>query len=75
MLTTGAEPLAPVTAVLPFEVLNMYGPTEITVFATADTVDQGSTRLPAIGPAIDGAEVILVSHDGRLVEGPGEGEI
>lgn len=75
VLTTGAEPLAPVTAVLPFEVLNMYGPTEITVFATADTVDQGSTRLPAIGPAIDGAEVILVSHDGRLVEGPGEGEI
>lgn len=75
VLTTGAEPLAPVTAVLPFEVLNMYGPTEITIFATADIVDQGSTRLPAIGAAIDGAEVILVSRDGRLVEGPGEGEI
>lgn len=75
VLTTGAEPLHPLTRDLPFEVRNMYGPTEVTIVATSCLVDVGSSRVPTIGSALPGVVLRVVGEDGREVPDGRTGEL
>ncbi|PZR52369.1 hypothetical protein DNL40_11875 [Xylanimonas oleitrophica] len=75
VLTTGAEPLHPLVRELPFEVRNMYGPTEVTIVATSCLVDVGSTRVPPIGAALPGVVLRIVGEDGREVPDGEPGEL
>ena len=47
-------------------VLNLYGPTENTVVATAAEVPAGSRDQPVIGTAVGGTRTHVVGADGRL---------
>jgi len=75
-----ADPYA-VRAVLaaggPRRLLNVYGPTECTTFATAYLVVRSQVRHESIpiGCPIRGVEAILMGQDGRTIEGVGEGEL
>ncbi|GAA1286607.1 non-ribosomal peptide synthetase [Saccharothrix xinjiangensis] len=56
---------------LPFEVLNMYGPTEATVFTTAGLVRPDGDGLPSIGGPVAGARLRVLDADRRPAT-PGE---
>lgn len=75
VLTTGAEPLHPLVRELPFEVRNMYGPTEVTIMATSCLVDVGSAQVPSIGRALPGVELRVVGEDGSEVRDGEAGEL
>jgi len=49
---------------LPFDVLNLYGVTEVGVWSTAEPVEPGRDGVPSIGRPIDRAEVLVL--DSRL---------
>jgi amino acid adenylation domain-containing protein len=53
--------------ILPFTVINQYGPTENTVVATAGPVTPHGEGLPHIGSAIDGVETLVVDAHLRPV--------
>jgi amino acid adenylation domain-containing protein len=81
-LLTGADTLHGYPpASLPFTLVNNYGPTECTVVATSAAVcpqksgEVKSDRLPAIGRAIDNAEVFILDGNMRQVAHGQVGEI
>ncbi|MFM8861076.1 MAG: amino acid adenylation domain-containing protein [Acidimicrobiia bacterium] len=83
-LAVGGEPLRPRTigAVLasdtpPGELVNGYGPTECTTFATSHRIalgDVDGARIPIGTPLLD-ARVMIVDGDGRAVPAGEEGEL
>lgn len=60
---------------LPFKVVNHYGPTECTVVTTWATLTPGSDELPPIGCPIAGATVYLLDDNGMPVPDGTVGEI
>jgi len=56
------------------DVLNVYGPTEATVWATWHRVRGDETIVP-IGRALPGYDVLVVDHEGRQVRDGTRGEI
>lgn len=76
-LTTGGDRLrVRPPANLPFTVINGYGPTESTVFATMSVVkpEDGSGKPPPIGLPLDNVTAYVLDEERRLlpVETPGE---
>ena len=79
-LLTGADTLkAYPSALLPFVLVNNYGPTECTVVSTSGVVPAGTAtnhlanQGPSIGRAIDGVEIYILDEQRRPVtEGVGE---
>jgi amino acid adenylation domain-containing protein len=59
----------------PFRLLNMYGPTEVTVLATAGWVTPAGDRLPSIGSAIRNTRIHLLDAGGAPVAAGAVGEI
>jgi len=76
-LLTGADTLHHhPPANLPFTLVNNYGPTECTVVATsADVLPRKSNDPPAIGRAIDNAEVYILDSQMKRVSAGTIGEI
>jgi hypothetical protein len=48
---------------LPFDVLSLYGVTEVGVWSTAEPVEPGHPGVPAIGRPIEGAEVLVLDDE------------
>ncbi|WP_067568760.1 amino acid adenylation domain-containing protein [Nocardia acidivorans] len=75
-LFCAGEKLNPVaTDHLPYTVIDYYGPTEATIFATCRVMEPGSeNRTPSIGSAISDTEVFILDNDlGDVMAGaPGE---
>ncbi|WLQ31990.1 AMP-binding protein [Streptomyces castrisilvae] len=69
-LLPGGDRLHPLPRRVPFDVVNLYGPTECTIVATGIRVDQDSAELPPIGRALDCGRHRVVDASGRPV-GPG----
>jgi amino acid adenylation domain-containing protein len=68
VLSTGGDRLRERPAPdCPFQVLNMYGPTECTIVSTAGSVAPGEAGLPDIGRPIDGARVRVLDPAGHPV--------
>ncbi|NTX50273.1 non-ribosomal peptide synthase/polyketide synthase [Myxococcus sp. CA039A] len=65
------------TAETPYQLLNVYGPTEVTVLATCDFVAPASVEqgLPTIGRAISGARVYVLDAHLRPVPVGTPGEL
>lgn len=75
-LLTGADRLhAFPPAMLPFEVVNNYGPTEATVVATSGRVPAGGGGFPSIGTPIRNARVYVVDSSGNRVAAGVDGEL
>ncbi|WP_132866929.1 thioester reductase domain-containing protein [Pseudomonas aeruginosa] len=76
-LFCAGEKLPPVaTGGLPYTVVDYYGPTEATVFATCRIVDAEAHRRPAsIGTPIDGCEAFILDADDRPCHGDRPGEL
>lgn len=72
-LMTGGETLHAVPTGLPFRVLNAYGPTETTIYATAHWVSPGET-MPSIGRPFSYVQGYVIDTDGQLIH-EGEGEL
>ncbi|MEU2718365.1 amino acid adenylation domain-containing protein [Streptomyces sp. NPDC007205] len=64
-MLAGGDRLPPVTASLPFRLVNAYGPTECTVCATAGTVSTGphASDLPSIGRPVSGVTSYVLDAD------------
>jgi amino acid adenylation domain-containing protein len=62
---------------LRFQLVNNYGPTECTVVATSGVVcpNEHSDRLPAIGRAIDNAQIYILNEELHQVSDGDSGEI
>jgi amino acid adenylation domain-containing protein len=75
VVATGGDRLHPIPEGLPYRVLNMYGPTEATVVATAGWVSAGGEELPPIGRALPYAYARAVGPDGAQVGVGGLGEL
>jgi amino acid adenylation domain-containing protein/FkbM family methyltransferase len=71
VVTTGGDRLQRrPTAAAGFELINLYGPTEITMMASAGRVDPAGSGAPSIGRPIPGAAIYLVGGlVGGLVDG------
>jgi amino acid adenylation domain-containing protein len=52
---------------LPFELINYYGPTEVTISATTGRVSPTGDRLPEIGSPVANTEVHVLDRSFRLV--------
>jgi amino acid adenylation domain-containing protein len=76
ILLTGGDELhhAP-AALLPFKVVNNYGPTECTVVATSSVLKSGSLGSPPIGRPVAGTSVYLLNEEGKEVSDGSIGEI
>ena len=75
-LLTGGDALQHgLSAKLPFEVINNYGPTECTVVATSGVLKPGPARVPSIGRSIPGASVYLLNEHGEPLPDGSVGEI
>jgi amino acid adenylation domain-containing protein len=75
VVATGGDRLHPVPGNLPYRLLNMYGPTEATVVATAGWVTPGADGLPSIGHALPYAHLRVVAADGTEVPDGTTGEL
>jgi amino acid adenylation domain-containing protein len=75
VVATGGDRLHPVPKNLPYRLLNMYGPTESTVVATAGWVTPGAGELPSIGHALPYAHLRVVAPDGTQVPDGATGEL
>ncbi|GAA0944926.1 hypothetical protein GCM10009558_060060 [Virgisporangium aurantiacum] len=75
LLTVGGDRLRPVPGPLPYRVLNMYGPTECTVIATAGHVTPGAAAVPSIGVPLPYAYARVVGDDGTPTPDGEPGEL
>jgi amino acid adenylation domain-containing protein len=78
ILLTGADTLhRRPSALLPFTLVNNYGPTECTVVATSGVVAPAelSSRAPSIGRAIDNTEVLILDEQRKPVAAGIAGEL
>jgi amino acid adenylation domain-containing protein len=78
ILLTGADRLyRRPSAMLPFQLVNNYGPTECTVVATSATVTpaESESGLPSIGRPIDNIEAYIFDEQMRRVEPGSSGEL
>ncbi len=60
---------------LPFRVINCYGPTEATVWATAGVLTPGAIGVPSIGSPALNTRVYVLSREGNLVPVGAPGEL
>lgn len=76
-LLTGGDALRTTPALdLPFPVINNYGPAECTVVSTSGVVSVSETaKMPSIGRAIAGAEIVLLDADLKETPAGSPGEI
>ncbi len=74
MLITGGETLVPVEPPKNFILINGYGPTECTIFATQMPVDRLYDRVP-LGKPNPGCAVYIVDKRGRLAPVGTAGEL
>ena len=65
MLSVGGEALVPITPPDGFELRNLYGPTECTVYVSEHTVDRKDDRVP-IGSPVDNTDLYILDSRGRL---------
>src|SRR3984957_7729637 len=78
ILLTGADTLhRHPSALLPFALVNNYGPTECTVVATSGVVApaESSTRPPTIGKPIDNTQILVLDEQKKSVEPGQAGEL
>jgi amino acid adenylation domain-containing protein len=78
ILLTGADTLhRRPSALLPFTLVNNYGPTECTVVATSGVVEnaESSTRPPTIGQPIDNTQILVLDERKKSVEPGQPGEL
>jgi amino acid adenylation domain-containing protein len=77
LLLTGADTLhRRPSRLLPFTLVNNYGPTECTVVATSGVVSpEASSRRPSIGRAIDNTEIFILDGQGKPVAAGASGEL
>jgi acyl-coenzyme A synthetase/AMP-(fatty) acid ligase len=75
VLGVGGDRLHPLPEHLPFQVLNLYGPTECTVVTAAHRVEPGGARLPPIGSVVPFGYGRVVDASGALVNPGHEGEL
>ncbi len=73
-ISTGGETLVPVTPPEDYTLYNIYGPTECTVFMTAQKVDKEYDRVP-IGNALDNIHLYVVDSNGHQLPLGGVGEL
>ncbi len=73
-ISTGGETLVPVTPPEGYTLYNIYGPTECTVFMTAQKVDKEYDRVP-IGHALDNIRLYVVDSNGHQLPLGGVGEL
>ena len=73
-LSVGGESFIPVEPPANFQLYNVYGPTECTIFTTAYPIRQFEKNAP-IGKPLDSFRLYVVNQDGRLVENGQEGEL
>jgi amino acid adenylation domain-containing protein len=60
---------------LPFELVNLYGPSEAAVWVTHSKVEPRGCQLPPIGVPLDDVSCYVVDHRGRLCADRGVGEL
>jgi amino acid adenylation domain-containing protein len=78
ILLTGADTLhRRPSALLPFTLVNNYGPTECTVVATSGVVApaEASTRPPSIGKPIDNTRILILDEQQKPVAAGQAGEL
>ena len=73
-LSVGGESFIPVEPPTNFQLYNVYGPTECTIFTTAYPIRQFEKNAP-IGKPLDSFRLYVVDQEGRLVENGQEGEL
>ncbi|WP_423761305.1 amino acid adenylation domain-containing protein [Burkholderia sp. NLJ2] len=76
-LFTAGEKLGPIdTGAIDYTVIDYYGPTEATIFATCQVVPSAALGLPdSIGRPIDGTEILILNDARETVTGDDVGEI
>jgi amino acid adenylation domain-containing protein len=75
VLGAGGDQLHLSGSALPFEVINLYGPTEGTVVSASQWVDPRDTAPPPIGPPLPYCSVTVVAEDGSRVPDGQLGEL
>lgn len=73
-ISTGGETLVPVAPPKDYTLFNVYGPTECTIFMTAQEVDKEYDRVP-IGQAMDNTRLYVVDSNGHQLPLGGVGEL
>ena len=73
-LTTGGEKLTPVEPPKNYTLTNAYGPTECTIFITAQEVDRLYGRIP-IGLPLSNVKLYVVDGQGRRLPSGAPGEL
>ncbi|MBP5497784.1 MAG: amino acid adenylation domain-containing protein, partial [Muribaculaceae bacterium] len=73
-LSVGGESFIPVEPPKNFQLYNVYGPTECTIFTTAYPVRQFEKNAP-IGKPLDSFRLYVVDQDGKQVENGQQGEL
>lgn len=73
-LSVGGESFIPVEPPTNFQLYNVYGPTECTIFTTAYPIRQYEKN-PPIGKPLDSFRLYVVDQQGQLVDNGKEGEL
>ena len=73
-LSVGGESFIPVEPPTNFQLYNVYGPTECTIFTTIYPIHQFEKNAP-IGKPLDSFRLYVVDQKGQLVEDGQEGEL
>ena len=73
-LSVGGESFIPVEPPKNFQLYNVYGPTECTIFTTTYPIRQFEKNAP-IGKPLDSFRLYVVDQEGRPVENGQEGEL
>ncbi|MBR4730768.1 MAG: amino acid adenylation domain-containing protein, partial [Prevotella sp.] len=73
-LSVGGESFIPVEPPTNFQLYNVYGPTECTIFTTTYPIRQFEKNAP-IGKPLDSFRLYVVDQNGQLVENGQEGEL